>query len=125
MERIPVHIVTGAPGSGKTALISRLCRERQDWFGLANALPGNAGAGLRLLSSGCPCCTGRVVLQISLARGLRETRATRAFVEIPGHGHAETLGKLLGEQPFSLSVYCSRSIVLPGDAGLQVTDLVA
>jgi hypothetical protein len=122
MERIPVHIVTGAPGSGKSALISRLCSERADWLGFVNTLP-RAGGGLKQLSAGCPCCTGKVVLQVSLARGLRATRARRAFVELGDPEHALTLEKLLGELPLSLSVISARRIALPGEAGLMPVDL--
>ena len=121
--RIPVHIVTGAPGSGKSALIARLCRDRGDWLGLVNTLPSRADPNLRALSAGCPCCAAKVVLQISLARGLRQTRATRAFVELPDSEHVATLEKLLGGPPLSLSVVRARSIVQPGDARLQATDL--
>ena len=123
MGRIPVHIVTGAPGSGKTALVARLCSERPDWLGLVNALPDAAADNLKPLPAGCPCCTGRVVLQVSLARALRATRATRALVELPDPAHARTLEKLLAELPFSLSVTSARQVVLPCDAGLRPADL--
>jgi hypothetical protein len=122
MEHIPVHIVTGAPGSGKSALVSRLCSERVDWLGLVNTLPVAGGAGLRRLSAGCPCCTGKVVLQVSLARGLRESRARRAFVEVGDPEHALSLEKLLGELPLSLSVTCARRITLPAEAGLRAVE---
>jgi G3E family GTPase len=121
--RIPVHIVSGAPGSGKTALIARLCAERGDWLGFVNALPTPAPANVIRFSAGCPCCTGKVVLQVSLARALRETRATRALVELADPQHAQTLEKLLGELPFSLSVAGARPVLLPGDAGVGAADL--
>lgn len=123
MGRIPVHVVSGAPGSGKTALIAGLCAERAGWLGLVNALPAGAGSNLKPLAPGCPCCTGRVVLQVSLVRALRETRATRVLVELPDPAHARTLEKLLGALPFSLSVAPARPVLLPGDAGLLAADL--
>jgi len=107
VERIPVHVVSGAPGSGKTALIARLCSQRAGWLGLVNAVPAGAGSNLKSLAPGCPCCTGKVVLQVSLARALRETRAMRALVELP----------------FSLSVAPARPILLPVDAGFVAADL--
>ena len=123
MERIPVHIVRGASGSGKSALIARLCGDRSDWLGLVNTLSVGALPNLRLLSSGCPCCTGKVVLQITLARALRQTRAVRAFVELSDPEHAETLAGLLGEPPLSLSLLSSRPIVLSRDAELHPAEL--
>ena len=123
MERIPVHIVSGAPGSGKSALVARLCAQRRDWLGLVNSLPQPAGDNVMALSAGCPCCTGQVVLQVTLARALRATRATRALVELPDPAHAQALEKLLGELPFSLSVTGARRVVLPRDLGLAPAEL--
>ncbi len=121
--RIPVHVVTGPRGSGKTALIARFCAGRDDWLGLVDALPDEPPAGLRAFSAGCPCCTGKVVLQVSLARGLRESRATRAFVELRDPAHRATLERLLAELPLSLSVVPGRPIELPADASLQAATL--
>jgi len=121
--RIPVHIVSGGPGSGKSALVARLCTERREWLGLVNLLPPTAGENVKPLPAGCPCCTGRVVLQVSLARALRATRAARVLVELPDSTHALTLERLLGELPFSLSVASARQVVLPRDAGLVPADL--
>ena len=118
-----MHIVSGAPGSGKTAFVARLCADRRDWLGLVNALPHAAGDNVKPLPAGCPCCTGRVVLQVSLARALRATRAARVLVELPDSTHALTLERLLGELPFSLSVASARQVVLPRDAGLVPADL--
>jgi len=120
MARIPVHIVTGEAGSGKSALIARLCAGRPDWIGLVNAAPPGGGPGLRLFSAGCPCCTGKVVLQVSLVRALRETRAVRAFVEVAGPEHALMLERSLGEMPFSLSVACEGSIMMTAGAGFLI-----
>ena len=123
MTRIPVHIVTGAPGTGKTAFIARLCAERDDWLGLVNlASPAAAGPNLKPLAAGCPCCTGKVVLQITLARALRATRAGRAFVGLCDAAHLEGLERALSESPLDLSLEISRSISLPRDAGLPVAE---
>jgi len=123
VTRIPVHIVTGAPATGKTALIARLCAERVDWLGLVNLVfsPG-AGPNLKLLAAGCPCCTGKVVLQVTLARALRVTGAGRAFVELSDAAHLESLERALSESPLDLSLMISRSISLPRDAGLQIAE---
>lgn len=123
--RIPVHVVTGARGSGKTALIARLCAGRSDWLGLVDSLPEDPPAGLRAFSAGCPCCTGKVVLQVSLGRGLRESRATRAFVELHDPAHRASLERLLAELPLNLSVVPGRPVELPADAALQAASLEA
>lgn len=124
-QRIPVHIVTGAPGSGKTGLIARLVGARADWLGLANSAPALPATNLKRLAAGCPCCTARVALQIGLARGLRESRATRAFVELVDARHAALLERVLGDAPLSRSVYLARTLALPADAQLSPFDLDA
>lgn len=125
MRRIPVHVVTGVPAAGKSALVARLARARPDWLGLVNSLPADSVANLKPLSASCPCCVGRVVLQVSLVRALRETGATRAFVELADAQHAANLARLLGELPFSLSVEAGRTIILPRDAGISASEFDA
>lgn len=119
-----MHIVTGAPGSGKSALITRLTRDRPDWLGLVNAVSGAAANNLRSLIAGCPCCTGRVVLQVSLVRALRESGARRAFVELANPAHAANFAKLLQESPFSLSVRVAPALILPGDQAIDAAGIV-
>lgn len=77
---IPVHLVLGAPASGKSALIIRLLDARENWIGFANGA-GGANARLHALPRGCPCCTGRVEMQVVLARALRRIRAERVLIE--------------------------------------------
>jgi len=114
-----VHVVAGPPGSGKSALIARLARERGDWLGLSNSVLAGAAANLMLLSAGCPCCTGRVALQVSLARSLRESGASRAFLELGDVRHAAALARLLNELPLSLSLTQARTILLPQDSAIS------
>jgi G3E family GTPase len=119
-----VHIVSGAPGSGKSALIARLCAERPQWLGLVNSLGSEKpAANVLLLSSGCPCCTGKVVLQITLARALRQTQATRALIELSDGAHADSLAASLREIPLSLSLAAARRIDLPAGASLTAAEL--
>jgi G3E family GTPase len=123
VARIPVHIVTGAAGTGKTAFIARMCAERGNWLGLVNQpVSAAAGANLKTLAAGCPCCTGRVILQVTLARALRASRAGRAFVELGDAAHLQGLERALSESPLALSLDLSRPICLPRDAGLPVAE---
>lgn len=119
--RIPVHVVTGTAAAGE--LIGRLCAQRERWLGLVGTAPLIPISNVRSIAAGCPCCTGKVVLQVSLARALRETGATRAFVEISDAAHAASLEHVLADLPLSLSVRSARKIVLPRDAGLEPDDL--
>lgn len=115
-QRIPVHVVSGPSGSGKTALIARRMAENPDWLGLVNVLPVAPPANLRALAPGCPCCTGRVALQVGLARALRETGAVRALVEVADPQHALQLERDLQSLPLSLSLEPASRISLPEQA---------
>jgi hypothetical protein len=107
----------------RSALIARLCTERPDWLGLVETLPAGAPPNVKALSAGCPCCIGKVVLQVTLARALRASRAVRAFVEVADTAHAISLHRVLDENPLGLSVIASRPISLPDDADLEAGQL--
>lgn len=79
-------------------------------------MPQDAPPNLRLLTTGCPCCTGRVTLQVGLARALRDTRAVRALVEVADPDHARRLEQSMEQLPLSLSMRSAARIQLPGDA---------
>ncbi len=117
--RVPVHIVAGTGGSDKSALIARLCAQRPDWLGLVETMPAGAPANVRLLAAGCPCCVGKIVLQVVLARALREARPVRAFVELPDVTHAASLERALTEAPLGRSIARGRPIVLPKDREVE------
>jgi len=117
-----VHIVTGAPASGKSAFIKRMCVERGDWLGLVNPPVLNPVSNLKPMTAGCPCCTGKVVLQVTLARALRASGARRAFVELGDVGHLDGLERALFEAPLGSSIVISRAVCLPRDGQLACAD---
>ncbi len=115
MNRVPVHLVVGPPGSGKSALIARLLAQRPDWLGFVNRRPEDAPESMRLTPRGCPCCTARVALQVALVRALRELRPQRALIEIEDADHATRVIRVLGELPFSQAVRTGPTLDMPGD----------
>lgn len=117
-----MHIVTGHPGEARTSLIARLCAEREDWLGLVcSPLPAET-PNLKRMMAGCPCCTGRVVMQVSLARALRQTRARRIFVELVDATHFDSLAKGLAEFPSGTAVRNARPLFVPQDSTLLPGD---
>jgi G3E family GTPase len=89
--RIPVTLITGFLGSGKTTLVNRLLRERPGMAVLVNdfgevPLDGDLIPGERVvpLADGCVCCGCSQDLVWSLARFARG--------EPPGHLLLETSG---------------------------------
>jgi G3E family GTPase len=120
VSRAPLHIVLGAPRSGKSALIERLIGARAGWLGMVNAVhAGRRLETLRRLPAGCPCCTGRVALQVELTRALRETRPSRVLIELPDAEHAELLRRVLGAWPLAQHLSLGRAVELPHDSALE------
>lgn len=107
--RIPVTVVTGATGAGKTALIARLLRERpatQRWAVLQNdfgatGFESAAGVGEGAVAvravSGCMCCSGRVALRTALVALVRAARPHRLFIEASALAEPQSVLTVLRE----------------------------
>ena len=61
-----------------------------------------------LRQSACPCCVGRVQLQVDLVRLVREARPRGVVIELPDPAHRRALRRALGEWPLTEHV-----VVLP------------
>jgi G3E family GTPase len=103
--RIPAHLIIGATGAGKTALVSRLiARRAQDegWgvlvndFGRSTLARDDAAITVREVA-GCICCTAHVALRTALVALLREARPQRVFIEASAAAHPAALMKVLSE----------------------------
>jgi hypothetical protein len=105
MSRVPVHPVSGAPAA------------RRDW--LARVAEGCA----ILPSMSCPCCVGRVEMQVSLVRLLRERKPERVFVEVADEAHIRTFTRVLGEWPLAQYIEAGRAIRLPEESALDPATL--
>jgi len=99
LKNIPVTLVTGLLGAGKTTLIDYLLEHRpreERWAVLVNefsetgvdgARLAREGVYLREVAGGCMGCSAAVMLQVELNRLLREARPHRLLVEPTGLGH--------------------------------------
>ena len=111
-DRIPVHAVCGAA--------SRAIAER---VGLDPRSLGLVRVRLRELPNllslppGCPCCTGRVALEVSLARHVRAHRPERIYIEIPDPSHATELAAVLGREPMSRYLKDAGPVSLAAQSG--------
>jgi hypothetical protein len=117
-RQVRVHVVTGPVADEVRDLILKLCQHRPDWIAFVNAAPAPSAPNLRRLPIGCPCCTGKLALQVALVRELRDPQLTRAFVEVDPT-HAASLEGSLAQPPFDLSLSVARRIELPRDGGLM------
>lgn len=95
-DRIPVHVVGGAGGR---AIADQVEREPRS-LGLVRVRSRDL-PNLLLLPPGCPCCTGRVALEIFLARHVRAHRPQRIYIELQDASHAVELAKVLAREPLS------------------------
>lgn len=76
MNRVPVRVAGGPPPEGWIVLRTR----------------------------GCPCCVGRVEMQVELARLIRERRPPGVLIELADAGHRARLLAALAEAPLAQSL---------------------
>jgi hypothetical protein len=125
-ERIPVTVVAGGSGSGKSHLIAQLRDARpagERWAWLSNsATVSSAGPVAEAqreaaaadewfaVAGGCACCLAGPAFRTTLVRVLRAGKWQRLHIEVDATGHAPTLVDQLRGPPF--------------DQYLQVTQLL-
>jgi G3E family GTPase len=109
-KRIPVNIITGFLGSGKTtAILDLLTRKpaHEKWAVLVNefgevgidgAILANRGAEIREVPGGCICCVAGLPMQIALNRLIATAKPDRLLIEPTGLGHPrQIIDSLRGE----------------------------
>jgi hypothetical protein len=104
-ERLPVNLITGMLGAGKTTLIRHFTASAdRRWGVLVNefgdiGLDGDwlrrDGVTVREVAGGCMGCTAAVTLRVTLNRLIREARPEHLLIEPTGLGHPAELLKLL------------------------------
>lgn len=103
---IPVNLVTGLPGAGKTEAITRLLAQRSPeglrWAVLthdaAGAAAATAAGGIaREAAVGCPCCMGVLPLRTALVDLIRKEKPDRLLIEPHGAAHTDAILALLRE----------------------------
>ncbi|TDX30952.1 G3E family GTPase [Modicisalibacter xianhensis] len=124
-QPIPVHIITGFLGSGKTSFIKSLIRQKppgERWAILINEF-GQVGIDQALfetrddvvvkgLPGGCLCCQLAFVLQAGLVNLLHRSQPDRLLIEPSGLGHPAGLLDLLRSEAFEASLKVSEVITL-------------
>ncbi|SFT81375.1 CobW family GTP-binding protein [Halomonas saccharevitans] len=108
LSAIPVHLITGFLGSGKSSLIRRLIEQKpaeERWAVVINEF-GRVGIDQAMfeerddlvvkgLPGGCLCCQLAFVLQASLVNLLHRYRPDRLIIEPSGLGHPAGLIEVL------------------------------
>lgn len=113
LANVPVHIITGFLGSGKTTLIHSLIQQKpagEKWAVLVNEF-GQIGIDqamfdqrddviIKGLPGGCLCCQLAFVLQAALVNLLARSKPDRVIIEPSGLGHPAGLLDLLRGEAF-------------------------
>ncbi len=114
LANIPVHLITGFLGSGKSTLIHRLIDQKpagERWAVLVNEF-GQVGIDQAMfderddlvvkgLPGGCLCCQLAFVMQATLVNLLHRYRPDRLIIEPSGLGHPAGLLEVLRGEVFN------------------------
>ncbi|WP_297572947.1 GTP-binding protein [uncultured Deefgea sp.] len=121
---IPVNLITGFLGVGKTtALMNLLAQKPADEYwaivvnefgevGIDGATLSSAGDGLQVaeVPGGCICCTTSPMLRVTLGKLARGIRPDRLLIEPSGLGHPAGIIDLLRD-PMLASAFEVRAVV--------------
>lgn len=108
LMKIPVNIITGFLGVGKTTAIKHILANKptnQRWaiiineFGAVSidhtAIDQKDGLVIKEVAGGCICCTVNVPMQVTLTSILRNQKPDRILIEPTGMGHPASILDLL------------------------------
>jgi G3E family GTPase len=106
--KIPVNIITGFLGVGKTTAIKHILASKpsnERWaiiineFGAVSidhtAIEEQDGLVIKEVAGGCICCTANVPMQVTLTSILRNQKPDRILIEPTGMGHPASILDLL------------------------------
>ena len=108
MQPIPVNLITGFLGVGKTTAVSHLLAHHPDgekWAVLVNefgevgvdgALLAQQGVVVQEVAGGCLCCVAAPAFTTGLNRLIRQHRPDRILIEPSGLGHPAQFLQTLG-----------------------------
>ncbi len=122
--RIPVNLITGFLGVGKTTALMKLLANKlanEYWavvvnefgeVGIDGATLSTAGEGLQVaeVPGGCVCCTTSPMLRTALNRLVKDRRPDRLLIEPSGLGHPAGIVDLLRD-PFMAKVFEVRAVI--------------
>ncbi|WP_265583891.1 CobW family GTP-binding protein [Chitinimonas koreensis] len=122
--KVPVNLLTGFLGVGKTTAVRRLLADKpadQFWAVLVNefgevgidgaAIEASAdGLNVVEVPGGCICCTTSPMLRVSITRLLRARRPDRLLIEPSGLGHPAGIVDVLRD-PYLAAALELRAVV--------------
>ena len=135
-DRIPVHVITGALGVGKTTairdLLERVRPVGERWAVLVNEVgeigidgallegsdsreEGDEALHIRQVPGGCICCTNGIMFQMHLTLLLQQSKPDRVIIEPSGVAEPGAILDLLGSEAFvnTLSIGATITLIDP------------
>ena len=105
-RRVPTTLVTGASGAAREAAIAAALAPGEAAAAILEGLPDGRALldntpqlALRRIAPGCLCCTGNLVLRVTLNRLLRDP-PVRLFVGLATQEHLDQLRSWLARAPY-------------------------
>ena len=125
-KKIPVNLITGALGSGKTTFIQDLLAQKphhEFWAILINEFgeigidaeivnDSNANIAIKDIPGGCICCSAKLTLKVSLTELIRNHRPYRLIIEPTGLGHPEKIIDIVQDEDLSKVLTLNSNICL-------------
>ncbi len=134
---IPVTVITGFLGSGKTTAILDLLARRpvgERWAVLVNEFGAvgidgptmaNEGFAVREIAGGCVCCSAGPQLRVGLVRLIREVQPDRILIEPTGLAHPASILDMLRSPGLGVDPKATITLVDPrriGDPRVEASD---
>lgn len=124
MHYIPINLIIGFLGAGKTTAIRHLLTQVPDgerWgvlvnefgeVGIDGALLEADGIAVQEVAGGCLCCVAASGLEVGLNRLIQDLKPSRILIEPSGLGHPAQIIENLMSQPFAQAVDLQATIGL-------------
>ncbi len=132
LQNIPVNIITGFLGVGKTTAIQQLLKNKpadEKWAVLVNefgqigidqtAFDADQGVVIKELPGGCICCTLGLPLTMSLVMLLQRSKPDRVIIEPTGIGHPTGILDTLRSEPFAEALDIKATVCLVDPRSLE------
>ena len=133
-QPLPVYLITGLLGSGKTSLLLELIKQKpanENWAILINEFGEididsvmlktaslsqiKSGISVQTIAGGCICCSANISLGKAINELLQSHQFDKLFIEPTGLGHPAKIIDLISKSAFvkPISLYKTLCVITP------------